>query len=90
MAKSAAIGETERALMTKRLDPVLTALRHDPVIRDEFLLFVRAQGGDMSLFLERLKTIWWKSRKSMFPGFFILVLTEFAYKKGFLSPPKKG
>jgi hypothetical protein len=89
MAKSAAIGEMERALIAKRLAPVLGALQADAKLRDEFLMFARAEGGDMGLFLERLKTIWWKSRKSMYPGFFIMVLTEFAYSKGLLSPPKR-
>jgi hypothetical protein len=89
MAKSAAIGEIERALMAKRLEPVLTALKRDPDLRDEFLLFVRSQGGDMGLFLERLKTIWWKSRKSMYPGFFVFVLTEFAVLRGYLVFPRR-
>jgi hypothetical protein len=89
MAKSATVGLSEREELMKRFSPLLAALRGDHALRDEFLVFARERGGSMSLFMERLKTIWWPSRKSMFPGFFVFVLTEFAYAHGYLAVPKK-
>lgn len=77
MPKVRAITEAERAYLEKRLAPVITALREDEVLREEFLLFVRERGGSMALNLDRLKTVWWPSRKSMYPGFFVLALAEF-------------
>jgi hypothetical protein len=88
MAKSASIGHSEREELQKRFAPLLKALRADHDLRDEFLVFARERGANMGLFAERLKTIWWPSRKSMFPGFFVFVLTEFAYAHGYLSVPK--
>lgn len=90
MAKSATVGHSEREELLKRFSPLLTALREDHALRDEFLVFARERGGNMGLFMERLKTIWWPSRKSMYPGFFVFVLTEFAYAHGYLTVPKKS
>ncbi|MBX3737573.1 MAG: hypothetical protein KF715_12825 [Candidatus Didemnitutus sp.] len=77
MPKVRAITEAERAYLERRLAPVLQALREDKALCEEFLVFVRERGGSMSLTLDRLKTVWWPSRKSMYPGFFVLALAEF-------------
>ena len=49
-----------------------------------FLLFVYGRGGSITLTLERLKTVWWPSRKSMYPGFFVLAVVEFGLLHGLL------
>lgn len=85
MPKVRAITEAERAYLEKRLAPVFTALREDEALREEFLLFVRERGGSMALNLDRLKTVWWPSRKSMYPGFFVLALAEFGLAHGLLA-----
>ncbi|MBI5424570.1 MAG: hypothetical protein HZA32_10845 [Opitutae bacterium] len=82
MPKVRAITEAERAYLERRLAPVLQALRDDEVLRDEFLVFVRERGGSMTLTLDRLKTVWWPSRKSMYPGFFVLAVAEFGIAHG--------
>lgn len=82
MPKVRAITEAERAYLERRLAPVLQALKQDEALREEFLVFVRARGGSMTLTLDRLKTVWWPSRKSMYPGFFVLALAEFGLAHG--------
>lgn len=82
MPKVRAITEAERAYLERRLAPVLQALREDEALREDFLVFVRARGGSMTLTLDRLKTVWWPSRKSMYPGFFVLALAEFGLAHG--------
>ena len=52
-------------------------MRHDSLLRDRFLMHARDLGGDVGLFVTRLRQIWQPSRKSMYPGFFVYVLTEF-------------
>ncbi len=89
MAKTIAVTTAERAYLEKRLAPVLTALRKDEELREDFLLFVRERGGSITLTLDRLKTVWWPSRKSMYPGFFVLALVDFATERGLNSPEKK-
>ncbi len=86
MAKTPAV-PTEREYIAARLHPVIQALRDDRVLREEFLLFARERGGNMALTLERLKTVWWPSRKSMYPGFFVLVVYEFGAEHGLLAAP---
>ena len=88
MAKSSITTATERAYLEKRLAPVLTALRRDEAMRDDFLLFVRERGGGLTLTLERLNTVWWPSRKSMYPGFFVLALVDFGLARGLLEASK--
>lgn len=82
MPKVRAITEAERAYLERRLAPVLQALRDDEALREEFLVFVRERGGSMTLTLDRLKTVWWPSRKSMYPGFFVLAVAEFGIAHG--------
>lgn len=89
MPKARAITEAERAYLERRLAPVLAALREDEALREEFLLFVRERGGSISLNLDRLKTVWWPSRKSMYPGFFVLALAEFGLLRGLWKPGRK-
>ena len=89
MPKTIAVTTAERAFLEKRLAPVLTALRKDENLLDEFLLYVRERGGSITLTLERLKTVWWPSRKSMYPGFFVLTLVDFGLERGLLSSGKK-
>jgi len=72
--------------METRLAPVLLALRKDESLREDFLVFVRERGGSMSLTLERLKTVWWPSRKSMYPGFFVLALVDFGIERRLYGP----
>lgn len=88
MPKARAITEAERAYLERRLAPVLTALREDERLREEFLFFVRERGGSMTLTLDRLKTVWWPSRKSMYPGFFVLALAEFGLAQGLWEAAK--
>lgn len=88
MPKAKAITETERAYLERRLGPVLLALRTDEQLREEFLFFVRERGGSMTLTLDRLKTVWWPSRKSMYPGFFVLALAEFGLARGLWNAEK--
>lgn len=88
MPKVRAITEAERAYLEQRLAPVLRALREDERLREEFLVFVRERGGSMSLTLERLKTVWWPSRKSMYPGFFVLAVAEFGLAHGLWETEK--
>lgn len=91
MAKTSALGAAERAYLEKKLAPVLEALRDDEALREAFLLFVRERGGSMSLTLARLKTVWWPSRKSMYPGFFVLALVDFGLMHQLYTPePKNG
>lgn len=85
MPKAKAVTNAERAYLEQRLMPVLKALRENVALRDEFLLFVQQRGGSISLTLDRLKTVWWPSRKSMYPGFFVLALAEFGHERGLLS-----
>lgn len=82
MPKAKAVTNAERDYLERRLAPVLLALRENETLREEFLLFVQQRGGSMSLTLERLKTVWWPSRKSMYPGFFVLALVEFGLMRG--------
>jgi len=65
-------------------DRVFNALRKDEGLRDEFLMFMRARGSSLSLTLERLRTVWWKSRRSMYPGFLVLAAVEFGFAHGLL------
>jgi len=88
MPKVRAITEAERAYLERRLAPVLTALREDERLREEFLFFVRERGGSMTLTLDRLKTVWWPSRKSMYPGFFVLAVAEFGIAHGLWETDK--
>ena len=83
------IGFRPRRHGTFRLAPLLAALRTDEALREEFLLFVRARGGGLTLTIDRLKTIWWPSRKSMYPGFFVLALVEFGLLHGLFAAEKK-
>jgi hypothetical protein len=89
MPKTAAVTSAERAYLEKRLAPLLAALRGDEMLREEFLLYVRKRGGSITLALDRLKTVWWPSRKSMYPGFFVLALVDFGLEHG-LYPSMKG
>lgn len=88
MPKVRAITEAERAYLERRLEPVLRALREDESLREEFLVFVRERGGSMTLTLDRLKTVWWPSRRSMYPGFFVLALAEFGLAHGLWEATK--
>jgi len=88
MPKVRAITEAERAYLERRLAPVLQALKQDETLREEFLVFVRERGGSMTLTLDRLKTVWWPSRKSMYPGFFVLALAEFGLAHGLWDTEK--
>ncbi len=88
MPKRSEITTAERAFLERRLGPVLKALRDDEKLRDEFLFFVQERGGSLSLTVERLKTVWWPSRKSMYPGFFVLALADFGIAHGLYSPEK--
>jgi ABC-type phosphate transport system auxiliary subunit len=91
MPKVLAVTTAERAYLERRLAPVLQALRTDEALREEFLLFVQRRGGGISLTLERLKTVWWPSRKSMYPGFFVLAVVEFGLARGLLQgEPRKA
>lgn len=90
MPKEILVTTAERAYLERRLAPLFAALRKDETLRDEFLLFVRARGGSISLALDRLKTVWWPSRKSMYPGFFVLALVEFGLEHDLFSPEKKS
>ncbi len=77
MPKAKAVTTPERAYLERRLAPVLKVLREDEALREKFLIFVQQRGGSMTLTLDRLKTVWWPSRKSMYPGFFVLAVVEF-------------
>lgn len=90
MPKAAAVTTTERAYLERRLAPVLAALRKDEHLRDEFLLHVKERGGSIALALDRLKTVWWPSRKSMYPGFFVLALVDFGLEHGLYAPERRG
>jgi ABC-type phosphate transport system auxiliary subunit len=90
MPKAKAVTNAEREYLEQRLAPILRALRADEALREEFLLFVQKRGGGITLTLERLKTVWWPSRKSMYPGFFVLAVVEFGLAHGlFADSPKK-
>jgi hypothetical protein len=86
MAKTHSVVSAERAYLEGRLEPLLVALRKDESLREDFLVFVRERGGSMTLTLERLKTVWWPSRKSMYPGFFVLALVDFGIEKKLYGP----
>ena len=88
MPKVKAVTTAERAYLEQRLAPVLKTLREDIALRDEFLVFVQQRGGSISLTMERLKTVWWPSRQSMYPGFFVLALVEFGLAHGLLPAGK--
>jgi hypothetical protein len=90
MPKVKAVTTPEREYLERRLAPVLKALREDVMLRDEFLMFVQQRGGSISLTLERLKTVWWPSRKSMYPGFFVLAVVEFGLAHDLLPADRKG
>jgi ABC-type phosphate transport system auxiliary subunit len=89
MPKAKAVTNVEREYLERRLAPVLRALREDEALREEFLLFVQQRGGGISLTLERLKTVWWPSRKSMYPGFFVLAVVEFGLARGLFAAESK-
>lgn len=89
MAKASAVTTAERSYLERRLAPVLAALREDEELREEFLLHVRERGGSITLALDRLKTVWWPSRKSMYPGFFVLALVDFGLGHGLYAPEKR-
>lgn len=90
MPKAKAVTTVERAYLERRLAPVLKALREDEALREDFLLYVQQRGGGISLTLERLKTVWWPSRKSMYPGFFVLAVVEFGLSRGlFVAESRK-
>jgi hypothetical protein len=86
MAKTHSVLSTERNYMETRLAPILQALRKDERLKEDFLVFVRERGGSMTLTLERLKTVWWPSRKSMYPGFFVLALVDFGIEHKLYGP----
>jgi hypothetical protein len=88
MPKRSEVGQSERLFLEKRLGGVLKALREDQKLCDEFLFFVSQRGGSASLTLERLKTVWWPSRKSMYPGFFVLALADFGLAHGLYGVEK--
>jgi hypothetical protein len=88
MPKASAVTSAERTYIERRLAPVLAALRENEDLREEFLLHVRERGGSITLALDRLKTVWWPSRKSMYPGFFVLALVDFGLKHGLYAPEK--
>jgi hypothetical protein len=89
MPKVKAVTTAEREYLERRLAPVLLALRDDESLREQFLLFVQQRGGSMTLTLERLKTVWWPSRRSMYPGFFVLAAMEFGLAHRLLRTPPK-
>ena len=89
MPKTKAVTTMEREYLERRLAPVLRALREDVALRDAFLLFAQQRGGSISLTLERLKTVWWPSRKSMYPGFFVLAVVEFGLAHDLFSAEAK-
>jgi hypothetical protein len=89
MPKVKAVTTAEREYLERRLAPVLKTLREEVALRDEFLVFVQQRGGSISLTMERLKTVWWPSRKSMYPGFFVLALVEFGLAHGLLPAAKR-
>jgi hypothetical protein len=88
MPKPIAVTTAERAYLERRLAPVLAALRKDEALCEDFLLFVRTRGGGIALTMDRLKTVWWPSRRSMYPGFFVLALVEFGQAHGLFAPEK--
>ena len=88
MPKQIAVTTAERAYLERRLAPVLAALRKDEALCEDFLLFVRARGGGIALTMDRLKTVWWPSRRSMYPGFFVLALVEFGLARGLFAAEK--
>jgi len=90
MPKTKVVTSAEREYLERRLAPVLKALRMDVALRDEFLMFVQQRGGSISLTLERLKTVWWPSRKSMYPGFFVLAAVEFGITRGLFDVESKS
>ena len=90
MPKEIAVTTAERAYLERRLAPLLAVLKTDEELRDEFLLFVREKGGNMALALDRLKTVWWPSRKSMYPGFFVLTLMEFGLQRNLFPRGKRS
>ena len=69
--------DAERRYLELRLAPVFAALREDEALQEEFLLFMKDRGSSFNLTLTRLKTIWWRGRKSMYPGFLVLGAVEF-------------
>jgi hypothetical protein len=85
MPKAKVVTSAEREYLEHRLAPVLKVLREDEALREEFLYFVRQRGGGITLTLERLKTVWWPSRKSMYPGFFVLAVVEFGLEHGLFA-----
>jgi len=85
MPKVKAVTSAEREYLERRLAPVLQVLRDDEALREKFLLFVQQRGGSITLTLERLKTVWWPSRKSMYPGFFVLAVVEFGLEHRLLG-----
>jgi len=89
MPKVKAVTTAEREYLERRLAPVLLALRDDESLREQFLLFVQQRGGSMTLTLERLKTVWWPSRRSMYPGFFVLAIVEFGIAHGLFAAETK-
>ena len=89
MPKVKAVTSVERAYLERRLAPVLNLLRDDEALREDFLLFVQQRGGSITLTLERLKTVWWPSRRSMYPGFFVLALVEFGLARGIFGATAK-
>jgi hypothetical protein len=88
MPKARTVTTAERAYLERRLATVLAALRQDERLREDFLLHVRDRGGSITLALERLKTVWWPSRKSMYPGFFVLALVDFGLGHALYAPDK--
>ena len=90
MPKAKAVTTAEREYLERRLAPVLKALREDVALRDEFLLFVQQRGGSISLTMERLKTVGWPSRQSMYPGFFVLAVVEFGLAHDLLPAARRG
>ncbi len=89
MPKAITVTSAERTYLERRLAPVLLALREREDLREEFLLFVRERGGSMTLNMERLKTVWWPSRQSMYPGFFVLALMEFGLAHDLFEPENR-
>ncbi len=86
MAKTRTLTDAERRYLEERLAPVFRALREDEALQEEFLLFMKARGSGFALTLMRLKTIWWRGRKSMYPGFLVLGAVEFGIAHGLLQP----
>lgn len=71
------------------LQPVITALRKNKELRDDFLHFSHERNADLTTQMKRLEKLRFLKRPQL-TAYFVIVLIEFGQASGLLTPPQKA